>query len=325
MANFTKTFMDFSLGEIDQKNIALSINSQTAKGCSLLENMMLTKTRGLERRTGSIQIATTKYPVDPDNQRVTTHSFFIGKGLSYVGMMYVVDTTGFDADQILSMGDDSGYEIVPVDAKVLCIDWYKSEGFTDTYVNTLVLYIDKDVPLSSAYYGEFPRVLNNDWLDIYGFKLTPFQTFSIVTHSTGSIEPFVIYLSEGKVSWFLHRHGLTVTNPNVWSKLDTGNAFAVPFEQANLNPNVALKLARLDDVDIKITSQYYNTATSAFGDWSSVTNLDDPVPKPHPLSKRIDFIRVTILANTYILKYTEMPMFPSNIPTANAPIIKPYC
>lgn len=309
MANFTKTFMDFSLGEIDQKNLMVSVSGQNGKGCSLLENMRLTDTRGVERRTGTLQIATTKYPVDSENPQVRLHSMFIGRGLSYIGLMYVTDTTDYTSEQIIDLATDSGYGISPVNAKVLCIDWFKSEGFTDTYVNTTVLYIDKDVPLSFEYYGEFPRTLNNSWLDLYSFTFTPFQNFAIVTHNTGTVEPFVLFLTtnddnDNVMGWFLHRRGLAVTNPNSWSSSDLSNAFAVPYEQANLNPNLALKLERLGDTNIKVTSQWYDNTAEDYDDWSTTNNLGDVVPKPNPFDKRIDYLRVTILANTYILKYT---------------------
>lgn len=313
MATFTKAFFDFSLGEIDKNNVNANTHAQYSKGVSLLDSMDLTDTRSLRRRTGTLHVASPKYPVDAETDNVVSIPMFAGKGLAYVGMLYVVDTGDLDSSQLLDMADDSGIGFVPVDAKVLVIDWFKSTGFTETYSNSNVLYLDSSVPLSSLYYGAFPKTKDNSWLDLYGFSVSRFQTFGIVTHNTGCLEPFVFSVQENSVDWFLHRQGLTVTNYNYWPVSRTSNAFAVPFDESNLNPMVALKLDQhSDNLNVLVTAQWYSKATEVYGDWSTTTNSDDPSPKPHPLSKRTDYLRVTYLNNSYILRYVGSETSPGN-------------
>lgn len=312
MANFVDSYLDFSQGEIDPRNVYLSTNPQTNKGCSLLDNFTLSKTRGIQRRTGTINVGSPKYPVDLSNHKVVSKTLFVGKGYSFVGMMYVVETSDLNSAQILEMADDSGVGLVPPNSKALVMDWYRSTGDTETYLNSFAMYIDHTAPLSSAYYDLFPVVTSNEWTDVYGFATASFQTYSVYTHHTGCIAPFVVYYNEADniIDWFNHSDGLYITNKGYWPYNDISNAFSRPFEQANLNPKLGLSVARGDTDDIfNITSKYYNDVSDAFEDWSSVS----PPTKPHPLSKRIDYLRITILNNNYILKYSGTETSPGVI------------
>lgn len=315
MAKFNKSFLDFSSGEISPNSLHRVVSEELNKGVSYLENAFTNSDKSLERRTGTLKVTKTKYPVDPSNPSVRLLPLFIGRGVSFIGMMYVVDTTGWDNQMKDDLYADSGI-LYPTDGdKILVIDWYKSSGSGDTYSNTLVIYLDTNtsIPSISLYAGVYPKTASNEWVDLYGFNFAYFQNMCVATHSTGCVEPFVFFYRQGTtsgMSWFNHRDGLNVTNPDYWPNSDISRAISVPFDKANANPNTALKLEKLGDTDIKVTAQWYDKSTSSYGDWSTTNNLEDPVPKPHPLRNRIDYLRVTILANSYILRYMGSEVSP---------------
>jgi len=314
MANFTKAFTDFSFGEIDSNNVNIVSDPRQSKGGGLLDNVTLSDDRGFERRTGTLNVATTKYPVDTDNQNVVTHSFFVGKGLSFVCMMYIVDTTDLTSAQLTELENSESTTAIPDDSKVLVMDWYKSEGFTDTFINTTSICIDaENRPTPGEGYFKSVRVRDNSWFDLYGFSTTSFQNLLVFTHSSGSVMSFVMYYIDSeveanrKISYFAHNDGLNITNREYWTDQDVSNAFSRPFETANLNPRVALFFERAtapyssNDVWFRVTPQYFDKDEDGWFDW---TTGDFPrAQSENPLGKRCDFLRITILNVTYILVY----------------------
>lgn len=313
MANFTKPFTDFSLGEISPRNLNMATSQETGKGVSYLENAYVDKLKGLVRRTGTLKVAKTKYPVNTDHLFVRAIPFTIGKGFSFVSMLYFVKFGELDLSQknevriLMGLNDD------PDDTTwVLMMDFYKSTGTNDTYLNSIAVNID-NTDSSYHYYSRdivgYPSTLGDEWRDVYGFNFSRFQSYAIVNHNTGSVEPFVIYYNaqEDEMSYFLHSAGMYETNKTYYPVPSIVRPLGLPFEQSNLNPNIAIEVDNYTEADVpqgmwfKLTSKYYDPSASDYVNWSSYVEAG----KPNPFDKFGRYIRITIGNAQYVLRYVK--------------------
>lgn len=317
MANFTKPFTDFSLGEISPRNLSMVTSQETSKGVSFLENAFTNSLKELERRTGSIKVASTIYPVASTNQFCRCMDFFIGRNNSYVAMMYfslygeLTPTQKGDVDSLIGIPSDDT-------SLILMMDFYKSTGTSDTYLNTLAIPLD-NTDSNYHYYSRdifgYPSTLGTDWKDLYGFNLSKFQAFSVMTHNSGLVEPIVLFFNSetNQMDYFLHSEGMYQTNKSYYPVPSIVRPFGLPFNQANLNPNIAIEVEQHTETDIpsgmwfKLTAKYYDPDASDYVDWSTYTADPD---KPNPFDKFARYIRLTIGGNQYVLRYVRT--LPSN-------------
>jgi hypothetical protein len=306
---FKTPFTDFSNGEVSDRNLVLSLNPETAKGLTLMENFYTTKTKGFRRRAGTLKGSSPQYIVSSVYNNVRSIPFYIGDDLSFVALMYVSTYQENEDADLGAAYTATGLDISPTFLN-LTFDFFKVEttsilGQTERYLNTVTLPLDPTqifTPLLKEIL--IPETTSLEWTDLYGFRTTSFQNLLLMCHDSGSVEPFFFsYAADTNVIFpSLHKVGLNQTNRDFYPNAYLSSVLGVPFEQSNLNPNLALRFQRIgsDPNQFTVTAQYFSPVTGAFENWSTVTSVTD---KSHPFKNFNTYIRVTIGASVYILRY----------------------